>query len=67
MWILMVMTLSGTPAQWGAFSDSTEAACHKTRLFEYNRKNPVAIRRHGWDIPKDWASYDKYVTVKRKD
>lgn len=60
MWILLVMTLNGTPAQFATFKDSTEAAAYKTLLFDYNRKNGRALKEHGW------AEYDRCVTIKSK-
>lgn len=66
-WVLIAL-LYGQPAVFMEFNDSIEAASFKTRLFDYNRnKNYTGLISKGWHLPKDWASYNKIVTIKRKE
>lgn len=64
--ILIVMLLSGQQFEWGTFDSETEAECYKTRLFEWNRKNGDTLKRRGFDVPHNWAEYDKKVVVTAK-
>ena len=66
-YVLLIMTLSGTPKEYKAFNDSTEAAAYKTLLFDYNRRKAgPALRKHGWSIPTDWKTYNEQAKIVRK-
>lgn len=63
-YILIVALLNGGTFEWATFDNKVDAECHKTRLFEWNRKNGDTLKRRGFDVPKTWAEYDKKVFVK---
>lgn len=65
-YVILAMLLNGQQAEFGgAFKDSISAASFKTQLFAYNKhKNGSQIKKQGWNIPTNWAEYDKKVYVK---
>ncbi len=68
--LILIVMISGntrTTREWATFDSRLEAECHKTRLFDYNRKYSHTLRKHGYDIPKDWATYNERVIVKEKE
>ena len=65
-YVIMVLMLNGSQKEWGQFRTELEANVHKTRLFEWNRKNGDTLKRRGFDMPHNWAEYDKKVVVTAK-
>ena len=64
-YVLIVTLLNGNTYQWGYFKTEVEAECHKTQLFDWNRKKGLSIlRKRGFDIPTNWDLYNKKVYVK---
>lgn len=63
-YILIVTLLNGNTYQWGCFNSQTEAECHKTLLFDWNRKKGGSLlKRRNFDIPTNWTEYNKKVYV----